>query len=44
MRSADQGPSRPGRRLRQPLLSSLALAVVAVALVLLLLTASGVDL
>jgi hypothetical protein len=43
MRPAQQGPSRPGRSLRQPVLSSLALAVVAVALVLFLLSVSGVD-
>jgi hypothetical protein len=44
MRTAQQGSSRPGRSLRQPVLSSLALAIVAVALVLLLLSVSGVDL
>ena len=44
MRPAHHGPSRPGRSLRQPVLSSLALAVVAVALVLVLLGVSGVEL
>jgi hypothetical protein len=44
MRSADQGSPRQGRSLRQPILSSLALAVVAVGLILLLLTVSDVDL
>jgi hypothetical protein len=44
MPSADPGSPLPGRRLRQPVLSSLALAVLAVALVLLLLSVSGLDL
>jgi hypothetical protein len=44
MPSADPGSPWPGRRLRQPVISSLALAVLAVALVLFLLGVSGVDL
>jgi hypothetical protein len=44
MRSADQGSPRQGRSLRQPILSSLALAVVAVTLVLVLLRLTGAAL
>jgi hypothetical protein len=44
MRRVHQGPSHPGRSLRQPVLSMLVLAVVAVALVLVLLSVSGVEL
>jgi hypothetical protein len=44
MRPANRDHSRAGRSLRQPVLSSLALGVVAVALVLLLLSVSGVEL
>ena len=44
MRSADQGSPRQGRSLRQPILSSLALAVVAVTLVLVLLRLTGAGL